>query len=461
MSYFPSISQNVIVDSTNRVSNYTLAASAIWNSAGVGTSTLGVNGIQIVISAVQNMLVFVDQGSAESTFEVTDEYDYTASVGNFGITVQAVGAFVRVRVQNTSSVTDTALNVFTVLCPIVEALPRSLDDAGHLKVGVKCMEDGYGFEVENTPTGELRVVTPVRLIGSTFEGTTIDPQFWTVASTAAPASATVANAQLAIASGTANLATVTAFSTRRARYIGGASMRYRAVVRADAGTANNTRKWGVGWGASMPTVTDGAFFQLSGTTFSIVTVKGGTPTAIDSGAFNGVLGSVFSPVTTVATYEIYWTNSKVWFVIGDKILHTVSAASTTWSNTMHFHGFMSSVNTGIASNVILNVRTATIYRLGNFISAPQSYFHANGQSAGGVQLKGGLGSVHRITLQSSNNSVVTLADSTSAATPVLWATTGAASIMQPVSIDVGGMQFFNGLRLYVTSGNSQVTVIYE
>jgi hypothetical protein len=211
----------------------------------------------------------------------------------------------------------------------------------------------------------------------------------------------------------------------------------------------------------MPTITDGAWFQMNGTTFSVVTMKGGTPTAIDSGSFNGRLGDTVSPSTIFATYEIYYQTGKVHFIVNDRILHTVSAASTTWANTMNFHAFMDSVNTGVASSVILNSRSMSIYRLGSYLTAPTSYFHANAQAAGGVQLKLGPGNIHRIAFQSLNNSVISLVDSTTTTTPIIWATTGVAAITQPLTIDLGGIPFHNGLRLYVTGANSQLTISYE
>lgn len=463
MSYFPSINQSVQIDINNSVLNTSLTADQIWNSSGVGTSTLGVNAIQIVVSAAKNMHIYVDQGRSNSSFQITDEYDYIASTGNFGITVQAVAAYVRVRVKNTSLEADSTVSVDTVLCPIVEALPRSLDDHGCLKVGIDHMGDTYGFEAECTPTGELRVSEPTRLVGANFDGTTIDSIFWATAASGTGA-ISQGNAQLSLSSGTTSGNTVTAYTTRRARYIGGCGMRYRAIIRTDAGIANNTRRWGIGWGSSaMPTVTDGAYFQMLDTTFSIVTNKGGTSSAVDSGSFNGVLGLVYSPAATVQTYEIYWTNSKVYFVIGGEILHTVSASSTTWANTMNFYVFMDNINTGTAANnVTLNVRTASIYRLGKLLTAPISYYHAYGTTvASGVQLKLGLGNIHRITIQAANQAVITLADSTSGLTPIIYATTGIAAITQPISIDLGGVPFSNGLRLGVTAGSAQCTVIYE
>ena len=64
------------------------------------------------------------------------------------------------------------------MCPIVEALPRSLSEEGNLKVGVYEIEDKVGNKVGITPTHELRVATHIRLVGSNF-GTVFDTNFWT------------------------------------------------------------------------------------------------------------------------------------------------------------------------------------------------------------------------------------------------------------------------------------------
>ena len=182
---------------------------------------------------------------------------------------------------------------------------------------------------------------------------------------------------------------------------------------------------------------------------------------MNSGSFNGVLGSVYSPGLNVQTYEIYWTNSKVYFVVNGDVLHTVSASSSTWSNTMSFYVFTDNINSGtVANNVILNMRSGTIYRLGQPITTPTHYYHANGTQTG-INLKLGLGTLQRIIFQSANNAIITLSDSTTTTTPVIWASTGAAAVSQPALLDFGGIPFYNGLRLTVSGGNAQATITYE
>ena len=393
-------------------------------------------------------------------WDISDSYTYLASIDNFGITVQAVNAYVRVRVLNNSTVNQSYLRLQTCLCPIIEAVPRALDTNGNLKTSIKSFSDEYGFSVENTPSGEMKTVIPTRLVGANFEGTTIDSNFWT---TAASGTGSIAQAggQIVLTPG-ANTATVTAFSVRRARYIGGCGMRYRAVVRIDAGTANNIRNWGIGYGTSMPTVTDGAWFQMSTTTFSIVTMTGSSATTVSSGSFNGTLGATYNPGTTVKTYEIYWTNSKVYFVIGNQILHTVSANTTPWAGTMNHHIYMSNVNAGAATSALLECRTATIYRLGQINTQSTSKYQTG--TTGSVY-KYGLGILHSIAIgAAANGAVITIYDNTAASGTVLWSSTIAfpgGGNFNPASIDFKGLPFFIGLYVNVTTASATITTIYE
>jgi hypothetical protein len=457
MSYFPSISQNITIDTANSLAAGSINAAATWNSAGVGTSTLGVNAIQIVVKSDQNLTIYVDQGSANDSFQVTDVFHYYTAIGNFGLTVQAVGAFVRVRATNTTSVNATAVQVDTVLCPIVEALPRALDEEGNLKVSIHGDEDNYGFESENTPIGDKRVVEPVRIAGTSFGGPVIETSYWNVTATGSGGvAAAQANAQLLLTSGTVNANAAIAYTVQRARYIGGTSMRVRGVLQLDAGTANNTRRWGIGYGATLPTMTDGAWFQMSGTTFSVVTMKGGSATTVNSGSFNGLLGGTYSPDTTIHTYEIYYTSSYVYFVVGGIILHTVHATAATWTSTMGFYGFFDNKNSGIATSVTLAARVFTIYRLGK---SETEALHTNIHGANaGLTLRNGPGRLHTVIINAAaEGSSITLYDATSATNPIAAIIAGLWGI---AALDYH-LNYYTGLYVVTTNAATDVTIVYE
>jgi hypothetical protein len=348
----------------------------------------------------------------------------------------------------------------SVLCPIVEAVPRSLDEDGHFQVAVKGMEDEYGFDVENTPMGEMRTVIPTRLVGANFDGTTVDARFWT-ATVLNAATIAQANAQIVLTSGVNAAGSAQLNTLRRARYVSGTGMRFRAVIQlGDTGIAQNNRIWGIAYGATMPTITDGAYFELNGTAFRLATLRGGVATYVNNGSFNGTLGGTYNPSTVVNTYEIYWTNSRVYFVIGGELLHTMSATAQTWAATMSHHVYLSNINSGNTTSVTLTCRVASIARLGPLLTQPTSYYQAG--TTAGVVLKYGAGNLHGLNISGvNNNSVITLYDNTAAAGTIIFSTGSMSTNATPFSIHFWGIPFFIGLTLVIATANSNAMVAYE
>lgn len=393
-------------------------------------------------------------------WDLRDSFAYTAN-GNFGTTVKATSSYYRVRVYNAGTATTKYLRLQTALCPIVESLPRTLDRNGNLKISTPT--DMLGFIQDNTPNNESLVTNKIRLVGTIFSGSVLDSRFWTNAVSTGTVAQT--NSEVILTSGTASPHYAQLYTSRRAKWTSGTSNKYRAQLRfGDSGTANVNRRWGIGWGATMPTVTDGAYFKLYGTTFTIATLRNTSEAEIAQGSFNGDYGPYYNPTLTVnATYEILYTLGNVYFYVNGTLLHKASFSTTHWTaNTITFHAFADVNNTGASSAVTMTFRMMNISRLGLAQSQPTSYYHANGTTAaGGVNLKIGAGSIRCITIQALNNAVVTLADSTSALTPILWATTGVAAITQPLTITLHDIPFYNGLQLGVISANAQVTVVYE
>lgn len=452
------VSQNVRVSAGNS-STDNIAGGATFT--GVGDSTLGVAGIQVILKTDQNCHVYVEQSTDNVYWDVSDEFDYEYALNNFGVTVQAVGSYARVRVTNTSSIATTYFRLSTALCPVVSAVPRSLNDRGNFKVKLYGMEDEYGFDAENTPNGELRTVIPTLLVGRAFEGTVIDNNFWTTTVTD-NGTVSQANAQIVLSTGTVANATTKLLSVRRARYVPGQAMVARFQLQVgDNGVVNNVRRWGVAWGASLPTITDGAYFELDNTTLSIVTMRGGTVTKVASGSFNNGLGAQYTLDNTIRTYEIYWNNKTVFFTVGGEVLHRVDATNTTWAATMQHHIYLENSNSGgLNTDHTLVCRIAGIRRLGQLLSQPSSKYQA-GQTAG-VVLKYGTGNLHGIAVSGVVvNSVITLYDNTAASGTILWSSGSMSANSTPFFIDFKGIPYFTGLTLAITGANSNAMVAYE
>jgi hypothetical protein len=289
-------------------------------------------------------------------WDISDEFEYLTSLSNFGVTIQAVSAYLRVRITNTSTVNMTYLRFFTALCPIVEAVPRSLNEKGNLKTALYGIEDEYGFSVENTPMGEMRVAQPTLLVGASYEGNTIDSTYILSGASGAGASVTQLG-QLILASGTASGAKAYAYTSRKARYVGGAANRYRSQRRTDAGTANNTRRWGIGVLAnysltiSSATVVAGDIYTNNSQQFTIM-ISGTVTTAYAFGTGNpgagaqtytrvsGVGPATLTGSTFASTYQI---TDGAWFqydgtTFGVRVMAGGSLVAGGTINTGAFNG---------------------------------------------------------------------------------------------------------------------------
>jgi hypothetical protein len=312
------------------------------------------------------------------------------------------------------------------------------------------IKDVYGFKTECTPMDELRVATVVRLVGSTFTGTTLDPNFWITSGSAA--TCTQANGEVVLASTTNPGASIALQSVRYARYVGGSSNRYRAQIQfSDTGVVNNTKKWGMTDG------TDGAYFKISGSFVVVVsacTLRAGVETAVASASWNG--STVLPTLTNCNTYEIYITNRKVYFVIAGTLVHTVDSISQTWSATTTLPVRAENTNSGNTTNTTMSIRVHTIYRLGQLETLP-TYKHISGGATTWV-CKYGAGNLHRITLNNPTNNSITVYDGISVAGAVI-AVINPGSSATPVTLDYN-LPFATGLTI-VTAGAPDLTIIFE
>lgn len=455
--------QDVLADDNN--SSTTNLAGPNFTFTGTATSTLGVAAIQVSLKTNVNCTVYVDQ-SPDTTpnWDITDTFTYNSASGGASWTVQAVNSYVRVRVVGAGA--SSYFRLQTALCPIVEALPRAPDNQG-LRVSIRGLRDQFGFQGQFTPIKDLRVSQPYRLVGTSFTGTTIDSNFWTAASNGTSAAVTQANTKLTLTSGTSAAGYATVQSARQARFIFAHPHMWRGAVRLpDTTEADVTRRWGCFNAAGGPPTVpvDGFWFECApdGTLSVNWRNNSGTIQTVSSGSFNGDV-SAYTLDTNVHAYEIIHFVMGTWFYIDNVLIHTVLPTTDNMSSTYTLRSSFSCVNgaSGGESGQ-LEVWATVIMRLGRDMTAPAYYYFANGTTAG-VNLKIGSGSVHKVLiLNGTTNSVITLSDSTSATTPTILAHTVSATLTSlPITLDLGGLQFFEGLRLTVATQNAQLLIIYE
>lgn len=307
------------------------------------------------------------------------------------------------------------------------------------------LSDTYGFQVENTPMGEQRVIEPVRLVGSTFEGSVWNPIFYTTGATGTGAAVTLGGGWAVLSAGTTSAGTATLQSVRKARYTGASSNRYRAQINMSALVAtNHINRWGAFDGAN------GCFFQTSGTTWSVVTRSNSADTVVNSSSWSD---STTTPTeTNCNSYEIYWTNKSVYFAINDVLVHKKTATTIPWSQSKSFPTRAESINQSGTTNYNLNIWVATISRLGKLETDPM-YNYISGTSTN--LLKSGAGNLHSIIV-TDNVGTLTIYDSLTAGGTQI-AVIDAAKVIGSIEFHV---PFSNGLTV-VSATNAKCTVVYE
>lgn len=317
-------------------------------------------------------------------------------------------------------------------------------------------DGGYlGKTVEITPMNQMRTADTFRLVGTTFiDGTytPVDKNFWST-TTVTTASTSQAYGEAVMNTGTTANASTSLFSVRKARYVAGAANVYRAQIRlGDTGTTNNLRRWGAF------STTDGAFFQLSTTTLSVCTRRASVDSCTDQTSWNGT--NTFTMDTNINTYEIYYTNKNVWFVINDVMVHKHTATTQTWTSTINLGTRNENGNyNGGTSNVFLYVLVSSISHMGPLKTNPIYY---NTATAGTYVLKVGAGYLHGITINSPGGTgdTITIYDNT-AGSGAKMGTIAIGKNTQPITLTYDdGIPFNDGFTAVIV-GTTNVTFIYE
>lgn len=440
--------QSVHVDPSNS-STTNLAAANSYTFTGTGISTLGVAGLQWVLKTDQNATVYVEQSSDNTNWDISDSYDYKYSKGGAGGTVQAIGAYWRLRVALTGTTDTTYFRLNAILCPTVEAMPRSLDSYGRL-ITASAIEDAEtGTHVDIEPLGSLKTITPIRLAGTGFDGTTKDTNFWTETVTGTGSIAQAGGATLS--TGTTANSTAKYSSVRKARKVPGATNQFRSVARLTTDPqADNLRRIGA------YDTNDGFFFQINGTTFGVGARKDGSDTVVTSGSFNGNYGASVTIDTTVKRLVIDYTAVSAKFHVDGILLHTITSNTDSSTNTLTLPVTMENINSnGNVTNNSFNVRFACILRLGE-IETATAYKHISTSAT--TVCKQGAGLLRNVIVNNPTNATITIYDSNVASGTII-------AIIDPdngaTPFDLTyGTQFSNGLTV-VTAGTPDLTIIYE
>ena len=443
-----------IITSTNNSTQTNLAAGATFT--GTADETFGISGIQVYHASDQDCTIYIDQSIddtfADSTQTITDELECLAN-NPCSRTLISVSPYYRMRVTNNGSSTTTKLSTFTGMTPVINPLPRSLSDDDRLKTESTLVgQQNTERHVWVTPTNSISVESPVRLVGTNFDGTTLDPNFWTPTTANGGTVTQAGEIQLDTSTNAAGSASYT--SVRSSRFVVGAALKFQGLFKfVTAATTDNVRRCGA-YGA-----TDGFFFQLDGSTFSVGSRKASSDTLVDSGSFNGNYGPSFTPVNTqYYKLEIEWTPKGVFWYVDGKLLHKIGTGHL--SNILSLPINFENVNAGSTTDVAFDCLGVAIVRLGNLETNPTSKYQSG--TTAGLVLKYGAGALRGVVISGvANNSVITLYDNTAASGTVIWSYGTMGSQTQPYDLDFKTLPFSIGLTLVISGASSNITVIYE
>jgi len=446
------INQDIQIDATNS-STANLAVGATFT--GATQSNIIATQIQVLLKSDQNCTVFVDQGSTNAAFEVTDSFRYFHSKPNFAININAVGAFYRIRVTNIGIATTTQFTLQTITVPILETLPRSLSPDGWLQTAVNHHEDDNGSVQYLTPFGETLAVPIYHLTGAVFNGSVLDTTAWT-AVTGTGGIVTPTNGTLELTTGTTANNAVSLQSNFTGRFVSGAPHQFRCALRlGDAGTINNIRRWGCF------STTDGVFFELNGTTFNLCVIKNSVITRIANGSFNGTIGNAISVDTIGHFYQLVFTPANVLFLYDNELLHKQSFLQTAWTSTLDLPVRLENTNSGgLATSLSMFSTVATLLREGIPDSQPISIFQSG--ITAGIVCKIGSGNVRKMTVSAvTNNAVITLYDNTAASGRILYTTGALGAQTNPFPVDLDRGPFNIGLTLVISGATANVYLTLE
>lgn len=308
--------------------------------------------------------------------------------------------------------------------------------------------DTAGNLLQIAPGGELTVVEPIRLAGSSFAGPSLDANFWT-STLVGSGTAVQSNDQVVLATGSTANSSAAISSAESARFIGESLNRYSGIIQlGDTGTANNIRRWGMFNG------TDGIYFMLSGTTLYVATMKGGVETAIASASWN--LNTTVPTLTNANIYRIVYGDLTVIFYINNVPVHKALFSAAAPTNTINLTNYLGNTNSGgSTSNVSITARSSVTQRLGKFETQPK-YYHIS--AAGTYTLKNTAGTLHKIVVNNAGFTLITVYDNTTAAAPVV-AVINTPSQANPVTL-VYDIALNTGLTVVMT-GTGDLTVVYQ
>jgi hypothetical protein len=394
-------------------------------------------------------------------------FKYKAMEKGDGETVQATMAYWRLRVVNEGLATTTFFRVSGVLCPIATPLPSSLSDNSRLKTETtitgRVNSERHAWV---NPTNEQAISPVYRMVGTNFDGSTLDTNFWTDGSLL-DGSVVQAGGEIDlhtdVAAGGTAASSAKYTSVRKARFVAGSAMIFEGGFNfKTAYTASNIRRVGAYTTlATINTPVDGFYFELSNAAFSVNSrANSGTVSSVASGSFNGEMGVSWAP--TVNTYYklgIEYTPLAAFFYVNGQLLHKKAGAHQSYFMTLPIT--IECLNTSGTTDVSFESVGIYIARQGE-LATNQTSKYITGIST--TVCKRGAGVVKGIIITGVvDDVVINFYDGDTTGDTLLWSSGDiqAKTDYQPIPVDFFGMPFNDGLTVDIITQVCNVLVVYE
>ncbi|RKX66612.1 MAG: hypothetical protein DRP42_02750 [Tenericutes bacterium] len=444
--------QDVYVD-TNNSSTDNLVAANSYTFTGVATSTLGIVGLQWSLKTDQNATVYIEESPDGTNWDISYPFDYIASKGGRGETVQAAQAYWRIRVVLSNTTDTTYFRLDGVLCPIAVPMASALSPDGRCKS--ESTITGYQNEDRHawiTPLNDFAISPKYRLVGHSFSGAVKDSNFWSETVTNGGTADQVPG-EIKLTTNTTANGTCKYYSVHKARFVSGYPNMFTAGISfKTALTDDNIRRCGT-YNGTEGVDGDGYYFELDGSTFSVGTRKGGTDTRVSSGSFNGNYGSAWVP--TAGTYyklDIEITPMATFWYVNNILLHKVGGGHQTGTITLPITMECNNDN-GQDADIEMHCVGALISREGQLTT--QGVFKYIAGASTNI-LKYGAGTLH--TIVNNDNSGSLIAYDNTAGSGTIVCSIDLAKVLGTLSFNA---PFSNGLTIVSTGAGVKVTVVYE
>lgn len=384
---------------------------------------------------------------------------FVANVGEF-LSFHPRGDFFRVKLTNTSAVSQTTLDLATHISSISYGITQSKFSAplGRTSLGIQARSLVYDFDFDETARvspqiNDLYTVQRTSLIADNFrQSGGLDLVTWNRVVTGT-GTAIITSGRLQFQTGVTANSTAQVTSFQRGRFMSGSHQIFRVGAKIpDAGVVNCKRRFGVFDN------NNGYFYELDGTILYAVSRRSGVDTRVASSSWNVITTFVLSAAGSSHRFELNYFGNTCIFVINGDVHHIMSGEVGGLPRTaeINFPNRFELINFG--GNIVDNALTITgtsQQRYGPDQASPRFINLVGAQS---ILIKADAGALRRVIVNSGSGTNTAVFYDNTAASGTTIATIDVNKNQGSIEF---GTNFSNGLFVVTTGAGTDVTVIFD